>query len=671
MYPSPITTTTTAANPPPLHHPTPPDTKPAAQFSQKSTLHLLNTTCTSSLQHLRQAHAVILRTAQFHDHYVSGTLVKCYANSQLSNLDTAFKVFEHIPNPNVFVYNVIIKACLDNNEPFKGMFYYYKMVAENARPNKFTYPTMFKICGLMRGVKEGLQLHCHVVKNGLSLDGHIKSAGIQMYAGFGHMVAARKMLDEDGECDVVCFNVMIDGYLKCGDVESGRGLFERLEVKNVGSWNVLVSGLAKNGMVREAREVFDEMPVRDDISWSSMIDGYVKGGFYKEALEVFDLMQKQEIKPKKHVLSSVLAACANVGALDQGRWIHSYVRRNPIYLDAILGTALADMYAKCGRLDMAWDVFETMKEKEVFTWNAMICGLAMHGRAEDAIDMFFKMQREKFRPNGITFVGLLNACAHKGMVGEGLRMLDSMERVYDIVPQLEHYGCVVDLLGRAGKLEEAEELIFSMPIEPNAAVWGALLGACRIHGNATLGERVGKILLQLEPENSGRYALLSNIYAKAGKWDEAANVRKLMKERGVKTTPGTSMIDLGGVVHEFKVGDGSHPKMKEIYSMLKDMIEKLEMAGYSPNTSQVLFDIDEEEKETALHYHSEKLAIAFGLISTKSGTTIRIVKNLRMCQDCHSAVKLISQVYDREIIVRDRGRYHHFRKGTCSCNEFW
>uniref|UniRef100_A0A6N2KU86 DYW domain-containing protein n=1 Tax=Salix viminalis TaxID=40686 RepID=A0A6N2KU86_SALVM len=186
-----------------------------------------------------------------------------------------------------------------------------------------------------------------------------------------------------------------------------------------------------------------------------------------------------------------------------------------------------------------------------------------------------------------------------------------------------------------------------------------------------MGERVGKILLELEPQNSGRYALLSNIYARAGRWDDVENVRKLMKERAVKTSTGISMIDFDGAVHEFKMGDGSHPQMKHIYLMLKNMIKRLKMEGYSPNTSQVLFDIEEEDKEAELQYHSEKLAIAFGLINTKPGTTIHVVKNLRMCEDCHSAFKLISQVYDREIIVRDRARYHHFKTGTCSCKDFW
>ncbi|CAK7340524.1 unnamed protein product [Dovyalis caffra] len=492
-----------------------------------------------------------------------------------------------------------------------------------------------------------------------------------MYGRFGEVEGARKLLDEDGSSDVICFNAMIDGYLKCGEVEAAKELFGSMKDKNVGSWNVMVSGLAKCGLIEEARELFDEMKEKNEISWSAMIDGYIKGAYYKEALEVFNLMQREEIRPRNFVLSSAVAACANVGALDQGRWIHAYVKKNSIFFDAVLGTALVDMYAKCGRLDMAWDVFEKMEKKEVFTWNAMICGLAMHGRAEDAIELFSKMRRQNFRPNGITLVGVLSACAHSGMVDEGIEILNSMKELYGIEPEMEHYGCVVDLLGRAGLLGEAEELIYSMPIEPSAAVWGALLGACRKHGDVELGERAGKILLELEPQNSGRYALLSNIYARAGRWDDVANVRKLMKERGVKTTTGISMIDFDGVVHEFKMGDGSHQQMKNIYLTLKNMLKRLKMEGYSPNTSQVLFDIEEEDKEAELQYHSEKLAIAFGLINTKPGKTIRVVKNLRMCEDCHSAFRLISQVYNREIIVRDRARYHHFRTGTCSCKDFW
>ncbi|KAB2630276.1 pentatricopeptide repeat-containing protein [Pyrus ussuriensis x Pyrus communis] len=644
---------------------------PTPKLSQKTILHIINTKCATSLQHLKQAHGVALRSGHFQDHYVAGAIVKCYASN---NFGLALKVFDCVWRPNVFVWNIVIKGCLEHNEAFSCVSYYCKMVDMNARPNKFTYSMLFKACSLAQAVEEGLQIHAHVVKNQFGEDGHIRSAGIQMYASFGLVEEARIMFDEGGEAnDVVCWNAMIDGYMKCGDVEAAKELFyKHMASKNIGSWNAMVSGLARCGRIKEARELFDGMSERDEISWSAMIDGYIQGGFHKEALEIFNEMQKENlISPKKFVLSSVLAACANVGAVDQGKWIHAYIKKNNIQLDAVVGTALLDMYAKCGRIDRAWEVFENVKQKEISTWNAMIGALAMHGRAEDAVELFAKMQMRKLEPNGITFLNALNACAHSGFVEKGLEIFSSMKRFYGIQPEVEHYGCVVDMFGRAGKLEEAEQLINLMPIEPNAAVWGALLGACRIHGNVEMGERVGKILLELEPQNSGRYTLLSNIYAKAGRFDDAAKVRTLMKERGVKTSPGISMVDIGGIVHEFKVGDGSHPNTKEVYSTLERIIEKLQTEGYLPNSSQVLFDIAEEEKETALQYHSEKLAIAFGVLNTKPGTAIRVTKNLRICEDCHSAVKIFSKVYERDVIVRDRMRYHHFRNGRCSCKDFW
>ncbi|XP_022159626.1 pentatricopeptide repeat-containing protein At5g48910-like isoform X1 [Momordica charantia] len=642
---------------------------PTSKLPQKTILKFFDTKSVTSLQYLSQVHGLVLRSGHFQDHYVSGALLKCYANPHFSNLDFALKVFSSIPNPNVFIWNIVIKGCVENNKPFEAIYFYGRMVTD-ARPNKFTYPTLFKACSVTQADQEGRQIHGHVVRHGLGSDMHIRSAGIQMYASFGSLEDAFQLFD-NGESDVVCWNTMIDGYMKFGDLEAAKGLFERMPTRNTGSWNVMINGFAKGGKLDDARKVFDEMSERDEITWSSMVDGYVSAGCYKEALEIFHQMQREKIGPGRFILSSVLAACSSIGAVDQGRWVHAYLKRNSIKLDAVLGTALLDMYAKCGRLDMAWEVFEEVEEREVFTWNAMIGGLAIHGRAEDALELFSKMQKGRLKPNGITLVGVLSACAHAGLVDKGLRIFENMKEFYGIEPEMEHYGCVVDLLGRSGLFSEAEVLISSMPMKPNAAVWGALLGACKIHGNVELAERVGTILLELEPHNSGRYALLSNIYAKAGRFDDVAKIRKKMKERGIKTLPGVSTVDLNGTVHEFKMGDGSHPLMKEIYSMLEKIKERLQMAGYSPDTSQVLFDIEEEEKESALQYHSEKLAIAFGLINTLPGKTIHIVKNLRVCDDCHLAMKLISQIYNREIIVRDRVRYHHFRNGTCSCRDFW
>ncbi|XP_027114869.2 pentatricopeptide repeat-containing protein At5g66520-like [Coffea arabica] len=644
---------------------------PTFNLSQKTILDLLNTRCSNSYEHLKQVHALVVKTGHLQDHFVAGTLVKCYANPQFGSLDCSIKVVQQVPNPNVFVWNSMIKGCLDNEEHRKALSFYYRMVVLSCRTNNYTYPPLFKACSMEQAVEEGLQIHAHVVKNSFVEDGHVRCSGIQMYASFGRVEDARKLLDAGGETDVVCCNAMIDGYMKCGDVDAARGFFEEMVNKNIGSWNAMINGFMINGMIDKAKDYFNEMPEKDEISWSVMLDGYNRGGQFKEALEVFTEMQRENVKLRKFILSSALATCANLGALDQGKWIHTYIRRNSIPLDAVLGTSLLDMYAKCGRIDLAWDIFENMKQKKVFSWNAMIGALAMHGRAEDAFDLFFQMQRERFKPNDITFVAILNACAHAGLVDEGMKYLNDMKEVYGVEPTVEHYGCAVDILGRAGLLGEALELINSMPMKPNAAVWGALLGACRIHKNIELAEKVGRILLEMEPENSGRYALLSNIYAKAGRWDDATKIRMLMKERGVRTIPGRSMIDLDGVVHEFRIGEQTHPQSKDVYLMLGQIMRRLQLAGHVPNTSQVLFDIGEEEKQTALRYHTERLAIAFGLLKTAPGSTIHVTNNLRVCEDCHSVVKLISKIYSRQIILRDRVRYHHFSDGHCSCKDFW
>ncbi|KAL3538283.1 hypothetical protein ACH5RR_001649 [Cinchona calisaya] len=644
---------------------------PTFSISQKTILDLLNTRCTNSFQHLKQVHALALKTGHFQDHYVAGTLVKRYSNPQFGSLDCSIKVLEQVSNPNVFVWNSVIKGCLDNENAVKALFFYYRMVVSDCRTNKYTYPLLFKASSIEQALEEGMQIHAHVVKNSLVEDGHIRSSGIQMYASFGRLEDARKILDAKGQTDVICFNAMIDGYMKCGDVEAARGLFDGMVNKNAGSWNAMINGFAINGKIDKAKEYFNEMPEKDEISWSLMLDGYNSEGHFKEALEVFREMQITNVKLKKFVLSSALATCANLGALDQGKWIHTYIRRNSVPLDAVLGTSLVDMYAKCGRLDMAWDVFENIKQKKIFSWNAMIGGLAIHGRAEDAINLLLKLQKEKLKPNDITFVAILSACAHAGLVDEGMKYLNTMEKVYGVKPTVEHYGCAVDMLGRAGLVGEALELINSMPVRPNAAILGALLGACRNRENIQLAEKVGKTLLEMEPENSGRYALLSNIYSKAGRWDDATKIRMLMKERGVQTIAGRSMIGLNGEVHEFKMGEKTHPHMKDVYLMLEDIMDKLLLEGHVPNTSEVLYDISAEEKETALRYHSEKLAVSFGLINTAPGATIRVINNLRVCDDCHSVAKLISKIYNREIILRDRARYHHFRDGQCSCKDFW
>ncbi|KAL5702178.1 hypothetical protein ACHQM5_027425 [Ranunculus cassubicifolius] len=382
-------------------------------------------------------------------------------------------------------------------------------------------------------------------------------------------------------------------------------------------------------------------------------------------------MHISSTRPNELTLVALIGACANLGAFSQGTWAHAYVWRNNVVLNHFVATALIEMYTKCGCLNLANQVFDQIPQKDTLCYNAMIGAYAIHGKSQQALSLFDRMRCEDVIPDEITLLVVMCACSHVGLVENGCNIFNSMKEEYRIEPKLEHYGCLVDLLGRAGKLEEAEKTLQTMPMKPNAVLWRSLLGASRVHGNLECGERALKHLIELEPETSGNYVLLSNMYANVNRWDDVKRMRKMMKDKGVNKAPGSSMIEIKGEIHEFIIGDKTHPHSKEIYMKLEEIGRKLSAYGHKAGTKEVLFDIEEEEKEDALTYHSERLAIAFALLSSASSVPIRIIKNLRVCNDCHESTKLISRIYDREIIVRDRNRFHHFREGECSCLDYW
>lgn len=368
---------------------------------------------------------------------------------------------------------------------------------------------------------------------------------------------------------------------------------------------------------------------------------------------------------------SVLSACGDMGALAIGEEVHQFVETNGIEVDVKLGTALIDMYAKCGDIENSLRVFHSMPAKDVVTWSSMIIGLANHGLGHDALSLFSRMISQGLQPNDITFIGVLIACTHLGLVSDGKKYFSSMSVVHGVAPKVEHYGCMVDLLGRSGHIEEARQLISDMPFEPDAVIWRALLGACRIYKNVEVAEEAMAKLRLLDPHADGHYVLLSNIYAQANSWEGVAEMRMMLRRENIQRIPGRSSIEWQNTIHEFVSGDRSHPRSKEIYEILEEMMDRLRQAGYRPMTGLVLQDIDEQSKERALAEHSEKLAIAFGLLTTPARSTLRITKNLRTCEDCHSAIKLISLVYNRKLIIRDRNRFHHFSEGQCSCKDYW
>ncbi|WJX42741.1 hypothetical protein P8452_29938 [Trifolium repens] len=558
-------------------------------------------------------------------------------------VDLARKIFDTGDEWEVVTWNVMLSGYnrVKRFEESKSLFIEMEKKRECVSPNSVTLVLMLSACSKSKDLDGGKYIDNKYIKEGIV------------------------------ESNLKLENALIDMFASCGEMDAAQGVFDYMKTRDVISWTSIVTGFANTCRIDLARKYFDQMPERDYVSWTAMIDGYLRMNHFKEVLTLFREMQMSNVKPDEFTMVSILTACAHLGALELGEWAKTYIDKNKIKNDTFIGNALIDMYFKCGNVEKAMKIFNEMKKKDKFTWTAMIVGLANNGHGEEALTMFSNMLEASVTPDEITYIGVLCACTHVGMVTKGRNFFSNMTIQHGIKPNVTHYGCMVDLLGRAGQLKEALEVILNMPIKPNSIVWGSLLGACRVHKNVQLAEIAANEILELEPENGAVYVLLCNIYAACKKLENLHKVRKLMMERGIKKTPGCSLMEMNGIVYEFVAGDKSHPQSKEIYSKLEKMKQELISAGYSPDTSEVFLDVGEEEKETSLYWHSEKLAIAYALISSGNGVAIRIVKNLRMCVDCHLMAKVVSKVYNRELIVRDKTRFHHFKHGLCSCNNFW
>lgn len=403
-----------------------------------------------------------------------------------------------------------------------------------------------------------------------------------------------------------------------------------------------------------------------------MISGYEQNGFATEAMALFHKMRESEVRPDSATYVSVSSACSQIGSLELGCWVHDNIISNGILVTVILGTSLINMFSRCGDVSKARAIFDSMSDGNVIAWTAMISGYGMHGHGVEAMELYNKMKASGLAPNTVTFVAVLSACAHAGLIREGQKVFASMREEYGVVPGVEHNVCMVDMLGKAGLLTEAYRFIEGLgPKELVPAVWTAMLGACKMHKNFDLGAEAAQNLISLEPENPSHYVLLSNMYALGGRMDRVESVRNVMIQRGLKKQLGYSSIDVDNKTYLFSMGDKSLPETNEIYHYLDGLMSRCKAAGYAPVPESAMHELEEEEREYALRYHSEKLAVAFGLMKTSHGMTLKIVKNLRICEDCHSAIKFISVVTNREIIVRDKLRFHHFKEGSCSCLDYW
>eukprot|EP01018_Ginkgo_biloba_P040201 Gb_37572 [translate_table: standard] len=657
-----------------------------------------------------QVHAHIIKSGiRFQeDIFMANNLLSMY--SKCGRIHDARTVFDKMPEQNVVSWTAMIAGYAQNGHPEEALELFCGMQQTDLKPDHFTFTNVIGVCARLEALEQGKEIHNCIIKTGFESNVFVGSALVDFYAKCNSLEDARHMFDTMPERNVISWTAIISGSAQNGHALEALELFSRMRkagvkpdqftfasivgvcaslaaleqgravhnliIKTVFKSHVfvqsaLVDMYAKCGIIMDARKAFDRMPEREVVPWTAMITGYGQTGHYEEALKLNTRMLKTGIKPNQFTFASILGVCSGLAAMEQGKQIHALIIQTGFQRDVSVESALVDLYGKCGNMSDALNVFDKMLKRNVVSWTAMIGAYAQHGRAKEALQLFERMQAAGMKPNDVTFVCVLSACSHAGLVDEGLRCFDSMLIDHYITPRVEHYACVVDILGRAGCLSEAEDFINKMPFEPSALVWRTLLGACRIHCSVDLGKRAAENILELEPKNSSAYALLSNIYAAAGRWDEASEVKKLMKDRGVKKEAGCSWIEVRNKVHKFVVRDNSHPQTDEIYAKLEELTGKMKKAGYVPNTNCVLHDVEEEQQDLFLCHHSERLAIAFGLISTPAEVPIRIFKNLRVCGDCHTATKFISKIVGRELVVRDAIRYHHFKDGRCSCGDYW
>ncbi|KAJ1259218.1 hypothetical protein BS78_10G137800 [Paspalum vaginatum] len=677
----------------------------------------------------REAHAFALKNGFLDgdERFAFNALLSMYA--RLGLVDDAQRLFAgsvddaDAQGGGVVTWNTMVSLLVQGGRCGEAVEVLYDMVARGVRPDGITFASALPACSQLEMLSLGREMHAYVLKDAdLAANSFVASALVDMYASHERVGAARRVFDmvPAGDRQLGLWNAMICGYAQAGMDEDALELFSRMEAeagvvpsettmagvlpacarsvafagKEAVHGYVVKRGMAENRFVQNAlmdmyarlgdmdaaRRIFAAIEPRDVVSWNTLITGCVVQGHVRDAFQLVREMQQQgrvtdeePVMPNNITLMTLLPGCAMLAAPARGKEIHGYALRHALDSDVAVGSALVDMYAKCGCLALSRAVFDRLPRRNVITWNVLIMAYGMHGLGDEAIALFDRMVAgDEAKPSEVTFIAALAACSHSGMVDRGLELFHSMKRDHGIEPTPDLHACAVDILGRAGRLGEAYSIISSMePGEQQVSAWSSFLGACRLHRNVQLGETAAERLFELEPDEASHYVLLCNIYSAAGMWDKSSEVRSRMRQRGVSKEPGCSWIELDGAIHKFMAGESAHPESPLVHAHMDALWEQMRCQGYTPDTSCVLHDIEEGEKAAILRYHSEKLAIAFGLLRTPPGTTIRVAKNLRVCNDCHEAAKFLSKMVGREIVLRDVRRFHHFVDGTCSCGDYW
>ena len=546
------------------------------------------------LGHLLHSH--FIKTALTFSTFLANRLIEFY--SKCDSIQSAYKVFHDIPIKNTHSWNIIISAYARF-----GLFdEAHHLLDKMPEPNLVSYTSLISGLGHRGFCKESLNVFKSMLKqcsnlifNGFTL--------VSLVGSCARLCAPELLRQVHGAAvimglnsNIIIDNALLDAYGKCSEANVSFSIFSRMPERDVVSWTSMVAAYAQASRLEDAYRLFSQMQEKNTVSWTALIAGFAQNGRGNEALHLFEQMMEEGIPPSAFTFTCVLSACANLALIARGKQIHGYIIRSisrNYFCNIFILNALIDMYCKCGQMRSATMLFEGMHEKDIVSWNSLITGFAQNGHGEESLVFFERMIETGIKPNHVTFLGLLSACCHTGLVSEGLRILDLMEKDYGLRPRSDHYAIMIDLLGRNNRLEEAMCLIKRVSKgSDHVGMWGALLGACRIHGNMDLARKSAEVLLELEPGNAGRYVMLYNIYAAAGRWDEARQVRRLMMEKDLRKEAACSWIEVRNTRYQFFATERFHCRIKEVYEMIHNMVDHLYDSGYLPCHSSYLPEED-------------------------------------------------------------------------------
>lgn len=664
----------------------------------------------SSFTEGTKVHGKLFKVGLDSDVCVCNSLISMYAKTGC--IEYAVRVFEEMPVRDMVSWNSMISGYAAIGDGWNSLVCFLEMQALGMKPDKFSIISALNACSIECFLRSGKEVHSQVLKCGFELDAMVQTSLLDMYNKCRLVDYAKRLFDKINPKNVVAWNALIGGYfLNAQPLESLACLKRMLEDDNLypdaitiinllpscAQLGALLEGKSLHGYairigflphvvletalidlygscgkLKLAEQIFGQMREKSLITLNAMVAAYVDNGRNMEAIELFQDLMNKPLKPDAITFASILPAYSEATSLREGKQAHGYILKSPHHLNTYVLNSAVYMYAKYGELGTAQEIFDQILFKDISSWNTIIMAYAIHGFGRRSIDLFYKLRDKGIKPNESTFVSLLTSCSISGMVEEGWKFYNSMKRDYKLDWGIEHYGCMLDLLGRTGDLDKAKSFIGKMPLEPTARIWGSLLTASKNNTSIEFAEHAAKHILSLEHDNTGCYILLSNLYAKAGRWEDVERIKSLMKQRGIKKTIGHSLVETNCRPYNFTNQDRSHMDMNMIYNVLDILSSKIGDAKYSHGFINKFKPLDlERKKANSPENHSVRLAICFGLISTRIGNPVIVRKNTRMCKDCHNAAKSISEITNREIIVGDSKVFHHFRNGNCTCGDYW